>query len=115
MKTKELKQELESLPKEQLEARAQELLKEIYNIKIEQKMQQQVAKPHLIREKKKTRARILTLLNRPQQQQQAQKAEVIEEPKAEKKVAKKAKEKSEPKVVKKAKKKVEQKGEKDGK
>ncbi|NGX30992.1 MAG: hypothetical protein K940chlam8_00351 [Chlamydiae bacterium] len=53
---------------EQLEVQEQELLKEIYQFKIEQKLQQKIGAAHLIKQKKKMRSRILTALRQKEMQ-----------------------------------------------
>ena len=47
---------------EELEALTQDLSKEIYDLMNEFRMTKKMEKPHLIREKKRTRARVLTIL-----------------------------------------------------
>jgi large subunit ribosomal protein L29 len=47
---------------EELKAKFQDLSKEIYQLKNEIKLTKKVEKPHLVREKKRDRARVLTFL-----------------------------------------------------
>ena len=58
MKAKEMREK--SI--EELEAMANDLLKELYELKCALSLDKKIDKPHLILEKKKTRARILTVL-----------------------------------------------------
>ena len=54
--------ELRDQSQEELKAQYGELSKDIYNLKNEISMTKKLDKPHLLREKKKKRARILTTL-----------------------------------------------------
>ncbi len=47
---------------QELQAMGQDLLKDIFNLRNEIKMTRSIEKPHLLRKKKRDRARILTLL-----------------------------------------------------
>ncbi len=49
--------------KEELQAMLQDLSKEIYMMRNEISMTRKIDKPHLLRKKKRDRARVLTLLN----------------------------------------------------
>lgn len=49
--------------KEELQAVLQDLSKEIYVMRNEISMTRKIDKPHLLRKKKRDRARVLTLLN----------------------------------------------------
>ena len=55
--------ELKNQDKEKLMALHHDLSKEIYGLKCELKINRKTEKPHLLREKKKDRARVLTALN----------------------------------------------------
>jgi len=55
-------QELKDQSNEQLEFILMDLEKEIFQLKNKLKMEKKLEKPHLLREKKKVKARILTLL-----------------------------------------------------
>jgi large subunit ribosomal protein L29 len=55
-------EELKNQGKEELVALCQDLSKEIYGLKCELKATRKTEKPHLLREKKKDRARVLTTL-----------------------------------------------------
>jgi large subunit ribosomal protein L29 len=48
---------------EELKALYQDLAKEIFDLKNELRMTRKLEKPHLLRKKKKDRARVLTLLS----------------------------------------------------
>lgn len=61
-------QELLDRSLEQLKTEEETILKELYNMKIEQKIQQKVNTPHLRREKKKLRARILTAIKQKERE-----------------------------------------------
>ena len=54
--------ELKNQGKEELMALYQDLSKEIYGLKCELRINRKTEKPHLLREKKKDRARVLTAL-----------------------------------------------------
>jgi len=56
------KMELKDQSVEELKALQEELLKEIYTLKNEISTTRKIEKPHLLREKKRDRARVLTLL-----------------------------------------------------
>jgi len=47
---------------EELEAQVRDLSKEIYDLKCEMRITRKVEKPHMVREKKRDRARLLTVL-----------------------------------------------------
>ncbi len=49
--------------KEELEAQFLQLCEEIFALENERKMQRKLEKPHLMKEKKKQRARVLTILD----------------------------------------------------
>ncbi len=55
-------EELKKQGKEELITLYQDLCKEIYGLKCELRMTRKTEKPHLLREKKKDRARVLTAL-----------------------------------------------------
>lgn len=55
-------EELKNQGKEELMALYQDLSKEIYGLKCELRITRKTEKPHLLREKKKDRARVLTAL-----------------------------------------------------
>lgn len=55
-------EELKNQGKEELMALYQDLSKEIYGMKCELRITRKIEKPHLLREKKKDRARVLTAL-----------------------------------------------------
>ena len=55
-------EEMRSQSAEQLQLRDQEIMEEIYRLRNEKKIKQNVEKPHLLNQKKKERARVLTLL-----------------------------------------------------
>ncbi|MBS0615061.1 MAG: 50S ribosomal protein L29 [Verrucomicrobia bacterium] len=63
LKAKELKDQSES----ELKLAYRDLSKEIFNLTNELKMARKLEKPHLLREKKKDRARILTVLKAKEQ------------------------------------------------
>ena len=48
---------------EELEAKAEDLLKELFELKCKLSEEKKIEKPHLIQQLKKDRARILTVLN----------------------------------------------------
>jgi large subunit ribosomal protein L29 len=52
----------------ELKALYQDLSKEIYQMKSEFSIQRKLEKPHLLRAKKKDRARVMTLLNQTSQE-----------------------------------------------
>lgn len=54
--------ELRDQSQEELKAQYGELSKEIFNLKNEVSMTKKLEKPHLLREKKKKRARVMTAL-----------------------------------------------------
>jgi len=54
--------ELKNQGKEELKTLYQDLSKEIYGLKCELRITRKTEKPHLLREKKKDRARVLTAL-----------------------------------------------------
>lgn len=56
------KQEMRDQTVEELEALSQDLSKEIYDLMNESRLTRKMEKPHLIREKKKARARVLTII-----------------------------------------------------
>lgn len=47
---------------EELETQVRDLSKEIYDLKCEKRITRKVEKPHMVREKKRDRARLLTVL-----------------------------------------------------
>lgn len=47
---------------EELETQVRDLAKEIYDLKCEIRITRKVEKPHMVREKKRDRARLLTVL-----------------------------------------------------
>jgi large subunit ribosomal protein L29 len=55
-------QELRDQTVEELEAMQADLSKEIYDLMNEFRMTRKMEKPHLIRQKKRTRARVLTII-----------------------------------------------------
>jgi large subunit ribosomal protein L29 len=55
-------EELKNQGKEELMALYQDLSKEIYGMKCELRITRKIEKPHLLREKKNDRARVLTAL-----------------------------------------------------
>ncbi|MGH2611486.1 MAG: 50S ribosomal protein L29 [Rhabdochlamydiaceae bacterium] len=55
-------EDLKNQGKEELIALYQDLSKEIYGLKCELQVSRKTEKPHLLREKKKDRARVLTTL-----------------------------------------------------
>lgn len=56
------KQEIRDQTIEELEALNHDLSKEIYDLMNEFRLTRKMEKPHLIKEKKKTRARVLTMI-----------------------------------------------------
>lgn len=54
--------ELRDLPIEQLEVLIEDLSKEIFNLKSQLALQKKIEKPHLIREKRRDRARAIMVL-----------------------------------------------------
>ncbi len=54
--------ELKDQPAEELKAIYHELSKEIFQLKNEARLARKMEKPHLVREKKRDRARVLTIL-----------------------------------------------------
>lgn len=59
--------EIQDQSVEELTALAWDLEKEIYQLKNELKMARKLEKPHLLKEKRRDRARILTILSQKQQ------------------------------------------------
>lgn len=55
--------ELISQSENELEAHYEQLSREIFELQNELKMTKKLEKPHLLKEKKKSRARVLTALN----------------------------------------------------
>lgn len=55
-------EELKDQSPQELQAQYRDLSKEIYNLKNELSAQRKIDKPHLIRTKKRDRARVLTVL-----------------------------------------------------
>ena len=47
---------------EELKAQQREISKEIYDLRCEMKIARKLEKPHMVREKKRDRARVLTVL-----------------------------------------------------
>ena len=60
-------QEIESQSTEALRARSDDLKREIYDLKCELSVNKKLDKPHMLREKKTERARILTALRSKKQ------------------------------------------------
>lgn len=58
LQAKDLRQEAV----EELQAMAEEIEREIFEIRNELKMNRKIEKPHLLKEKRKDRARILTIM-----------------------------------------------------
>jgi large subunit ribosomal protein L29 len=56
-------QEFKDQSVEELKARAQDLSREIYDLNNELRISRKLEKPHLLREKKRDKARVLTVLN----------------------------------------------------
>ena len=61
-----LMEELEAESVQALELRADELHKEIFRLRSELKMNRNLEKPHELTQKKRDRARVLTVLNKKQ-------------------------------------------------
>ncbi len=59
MKAKELREQ----SVEDLKASRDDLSKEIFNLRSEKKLARKLEKPHLLRQKKRDRARVLTVLS----------------------------------------------------
>lgn len=51
-----------NMSKEELTAKSEELLREIFQLRSEQSMSRKLEKPHLLKANKKERARVLTAL-----------------------------------------------------
>lgn len=58
--------ELKGQTKEELEVKYDELCREVYELTCELRINRKLEKPHLLREKKKDRARVLTVLREQQ-------------------------------------------------
>jgi large subunit ribosomal protein L29 len=63
------KKELKDQSVKELTAQVHQLDREIYDLRNELATQRKLEKPHLIKEKRKTKARILTLLTQKQQKE----------------------------------------------
>ena len=68
---KSKKEQLKDQSAKELTARTQELDREIYALRNELATQRKLEKPHLIKEKRKEKARILTILTQKNQRQEA--------------------------------------------
>ncbi len=63
--------ELRSQSMEQLTILAEDLFKEIYHLRNEKKMTKNVEKPHLLKDKRKQRARVLSVLTEKRREDKA--------------------------------------------
>ncbi len=68
---KQKKKELKDQSVKELTAHVHQLDREIYELRNELATQRKLEKPHLIKEKRKTKARILTILTQKQHRQEA--------------------------------------------
>lgn len=62
------KQEIENLSEKEMQAKVRDLDREIFALRNELATQRKIEKPHLIQEKRRQKARILTLLTQKQKE-----------------------------------------------
>lgn len=65
------KKELKDLSVKELQAHAHDLDREIFQLRNELATQRKLEKPHLIKEKRKNKARVLTILTQQQKAKEA--------------------------------------------
>lgn len=68
---KQKKKELKDQSEKELRNHVHQLDREIFELRNELAVQRKLEKPHLIKEKRKTKARILTILTQKQNRQEA--------------------------------------------